>query len=376
MAGRLVSWMVFGALALCGCHQQKAPGEEPTGDSGARTSGALKLDPGSPRLDFLKIEPVVESDSASMVALTGKVVFDEEHTQRVASPIDGRVTALLVKLGDPVQAKQPIIELSSPTVGQVLADAQKALSDQTLAQKAVERARKLRLDGAMSEREVAQAETDSQKARSDVARTSAQLRSLGISLSDPTPNGTLWAQVSGVVVERNVLVGQEVRADAAQPLLTITNLDTVWVNADVYEQDLGQVQDRATVSIRVPAYPDQTFPGTVAHIGDMVDPQTRTVKIRCTVPNPQHRLKPEMFAQVDVRSGSGNKVMLIPSKAAINEGQITKVIVVSDDHIFRLRRIYIGPQIDDKVRVLSGLSRNEKIVTDGALFLKQDIEGD
>src|ERR1019366_734563 len=94
------------------------------------------------------------------------------------------------------------------------------------------------------------------------------------------------AQIAGTVVERNVLLGQEVRADATTPLLTITNLDTVWVLADVYEQDLGLVQTGAAVAVRVPAYPNQSFPGTIAHLGDVVDTTSRTVKLRCVVPNP------------------------------------------------------------------------------------------
>lgn len=353
-----------------GCSKEdSAPPQAPHG-----TRGSLQIEAGSPRLDYIKIEPSEESSSTTLISLPGKVAFDEEHTQHVSSPMDGRVTAILVKPGDVVKASQPLIELSSPTVGQVLADAQKALQDLAVAEKALGRATKLHADGAMSEKEVAQVAADYKKARSDVARTSAQLRSLGISLTDPTPNGTLWAQVPGVVVERNVLVGQEVRADSAQPLLTITNLDNVWVLADVYEQDLGLVEDGTAVSVHVPAYPDQAFPGTVFHIGDVVDPQTRTVKIRCAVKNLLHRLKPEMFAKVDLENSASRKVLLIPSKAVIYEGEVTQVIVVSGQHEFRLRRVSLGPQVGDKVRVLSGLKPGEKIVTDGAIFLKKDIE--
>jgi len=367
----LAGWALFAAAIGCnrGGGGAAAPAQERIGD-------AIRIEAGSPRLAFLKIEPVEESDNATLVALTGKVAFDEEHTQRVSSPIDGRVTAILVKPGDKVKAGQPLVELSSPTVGQVLADAQKALQDLNVAQKALDRAAKLRADGAISEKEVAQVEADFKKARSDVARTSAQLHSLGISPSDPTPNASLWAQLPGVVVERNVLVGQEVRADAAQALLTITSLDSVWVLADVYEQDLGLVQDGAAVAVHVPAYPEESFAGVVSHIGEVVDSQTRTVKIRCIVPNPQHRLKPEMFAKIDLQNHSGNKVLLIPVKAVLYEGEVTKVIVATSDRLFRLRRVYVGPQVGDKVRVLSGLSRGDKVVSDGALFLKKDIEAE
>lgn len=371
MRRELALWALLAAVG--GCKGGGGAAAPPTSE---RTRDSIRVEPNSGKLEFIKIEAVEESDNATLVALTGKVAFDEEHTQRVSSPIDGRVTAILVKPGDKVQAGQPLVELSSPTVGQVLADAQKALQDLGVAQKALDRATKLRADGAMSEKEVAQVEADFKKARSDVARTSAQLRSLGISLSDPTPNASLWAQLPGVVVDRNVLVGQEVRADSAAALLTITSLDTVWVLADVYEQDLGLVQDGAGVDVHVPAYPDETFPGVVSHIGEVVDPQTRTVKIRCNVPNPQHKLKSEMFAKIDLQNKTGKKVLLIPTKAALNEADATRVIVAASDNTFRMRRVQIGPQVGDKVRVLSGLQAGDKIVTDGALFLKKDIESE
>ena len=282
--------------------------------SAERSRDFIRLDPGSPHLDFVKIEVVKESEAAPLVQLTGRITFDEDRTQRVASPIDGRATQLLVRPGDKVRAGQALVALSSPQVGALQADAQKAQSDLSVAQKNADRAHTLKGDGAISEKELAQAEADLRKAKADVARTSAQLKSLGVSATEPATNVALYAQVSGTVVERNVLVGQEVRADAAQPLLTITNLDTVWVMADVYEQDLGLVQEGAAMVLRVPAYPGVDFKGKVGHIGDLVDPATRTVKIRCVAPNPKGQLKPEMFAKVELEDTSGRKVITIPAK--------------------------------------------------------------
>jgi len=291
-----------------------------------------------------------------------------------AAPIDGRATALLVRPGDRVRAGQALVELSSPQVGTVQADAQKAQSDLSVAQKASDRVHTLKADGAISDKEVAQAEADLRKAKADVGRTSAQLRALSISASEPATNVALHAQVAGTVVERNVLVGQEVRADQAAPLLTITNLDTVWVLADVYEQDLGLIEQGAEVAVRVPAYPGVDFKGKVGHIGDVVDPVTRTVKIRCLVPNPGGRLKPEMFAKVELHDISGRKVIQIPAKAVIIDGDKTRVLVASEGNLFRPRQVEVGPELDGVVRVLSGLKTGEKIVTDGALFLKHELD--
>jgi cobalt-zinc-cadmium efflux system membrane fusion protein len=362
------------ALALslaAGCTHLEEP---PSAQAAERSRDFVQLDPKSPRLDFIKVEVVKESDSGGKVTLPGRVGFDEDRTQRVASPIDGRVVGLLVKLGDRVKAGQPLLELSSPHVGQIQSDAQKALTDLSVAQKGIERLHKLQGIGAASEKEVAQAEGDFKKAKSDYARAEAQLKALGISASDPAVNVALRAQIPGVVVERNVLQGQEVRSDGAAALLTISSLDSVWVLGDAYEQDLGLVTDGAAVSVRVPAYPGETFPGRVKHIGEVVDSTSRTVKIRCVVDNPAHRLKAEMYAKIDVDTPRGAKLIAVPSKAVLNDGDKAMVVIATEGNIFRTRVIQVGPEVDDTVRVISGLTPGEKIVTSGAIFMKQEID--
>jgi cobalt-zinc-cadmium efflux system membrane fusion protein len=360
------------AAVSVGC--SKLAEEPAAAQASERSRDFVQLDPKSPRLDFIKVEVVKESDSSGKVTLPGRVTFDEDHTQRVASPIDGRVVGMLVKLGDAVKAGQSLLQLSSPDVGQIQSDAQKALTDLSIAEKGIERLHKLQAIGAASEKDVAQAEGDFKKAKSDYARAEAQLKSLGITPTDPAVNVALRSQIPGVVVERNVLVGQEVRSDGAAPLITVASLDDVWVLGDAYEQDLGLVNEGAKVSVRVPAYPGQTFPGRVKHIGEVVDPNTRTVKIRCVVDNPGHRLKPEMFAKIDVETPGGTKLITVPSKAVLNDGDKAMVVVASEGNVFRTRTVQVGPEVDSNVRIISGLSAGEKIVTSGAIFMKQEID--
>jgi cobalt-zinc-cadmium efflux system membrane fusion protein len=334
----------------------------------------IRYDPGHAPLDFIKIEMVQETAGQATVSLPGLVAFDEDHTQRVASPIDGRAVSILVKLGDKVRAGQPLISLSSPNVGQLQSDAQKAMSDLALSQKSSERVHKLQAEGAVAEKEVAQTDADLRKARSDYQRATVQLKALGLSPTDPAVNAALRAQIPGVVVERNVLVGQEVRADQATALLTVSSLDTVWVMADAYEQDLGLVAQGDEVSIQVPAYPGEKFPGKVGHVGDVVDPATRTVKVRCIVANPDHRLKPEMFARVEVRNAGKHKAIAVPARAVLADGDKWFVVEAIEGNVFRIRRVDVGPESEGQVRILGGLTPGEKIVTEGAIFMKREIE--
>jgi cobalt-zinc-cadmium efflux system membrane fusion protein len=356
------------ALAGCSKRAESQPAATTSRDS-------ITLDKNSPHLQFLKIETVQESDAAGTVTFPGRVAFDEDHTQRVSTPVDGRATALLVNAGNAVKVGQPLVRLSSPQVGELQAEAQKAAQDLAIAQKTVDRVHRLLVEGAVSEKEVAQAEADLAKAKSAATQANARLASLNVPASDPGASVSLLAQVAGTVVERNVLVGQEVRADATTPLLTITNLDVVWVLADVYEQDLSLVQAGAAVSVRVPAYPNQAFPGTIAHLGDVVDTNSRTVKLRCVVPNPEGRLKPEMFAKVDLTATGGAKVIFVSSRAVLSDSERPRVIVVTSEDTFQLRPVEVGSEVEGRMRILSGLKPNEKVVTDGALFLKNEIEG-
>ncbi len=364
--------VVLSGVLSAGCN--KLAEEPAAAQASERSRDFVQLDPKSPRLDFIKVEVVKESDSSGKVTLPGRVTFDEDHTQRVASPIDGRVVGMLVKLGDTVKAGQSLLQLSSPDVGQIQSDAQKALTDLSIAEKGIERLHKLQAIGAASEKDVAQSEGDYKKARSDYARSEAQLKSLGISPSDPAVNVALRSQIPGVVVERNVLVGQEVRSDGATPLITVASLDSVWVLGDAYEQDLGLVNEGAKVSVRVPAYPGETFAGRVKHIGEVVDPNTRTVKIRCVVDNPGHRLKPEMYAKMDVETPGGIKLITVPSKAVLNDGDKAMVVVATEGNVFRTRIVQVGPEVESNVRIISGLTSGEKIVTSGAIFMKQEID--
>ena len=359
---------VLGAFTLA-CSSKTTPAM-----AAERNQDSIQLQPGNARLKFIKVVKVEPSDAAPSVRLTGKIGFNEDATQRVASPIDGRASRILVELGDRVRPNQALLELTAPHVSELQADAQKARQDLDVATKSLDRTKKLKLDGAVSEKEAAQAEADFRKAKADAARTEAQLRSLSVSPTDPTTSAALRAQIGGIVVERNVLVGQEVRADSAQPLFTISNLDTVWVQADVYEQDLGLVHKGDTVKVHVPAYPGDAFVGKVDHVGDVLDPVSRTVKLRCSVPNKDHMLKPEMFAKIELTEVAGQSAIILPASSILTDSEHTRVFVAGDDHVYRQRNVTIGPEFEGNVRVLDGLKVGEQVVTEGAIFLKRELE--
>jgi cobalt-zinc-cadmium efflux system membrane fusion protein len=322
---------------------------------------------------YIKVATVTAYDGQLQLNTTGKIGFDDDHTQHVTTPVDGRVAAIKVSLGQQVNVGEPLVELSSSRVAELQSDAKKEQQDLEVAERSLQRAHKLRADGAVSDKELSQAHADLNKARAEVERAQAQLAALGIHKGDPVVRAALFARVDGTVVQRNISVGQEVRADSGTPLLTLTNLDHVWVTADVYEQDLGVVQKKAPVELTVTAYPGQRFLGAVAYVGDIIDSQSRTVKVRCDIANPNHLLKPEMFAKAAIAYESTADKIFIPTRSLISDGEKTQVLVVGEQQAVYLRQVQAGSELGGRQQILDGLRLGERIVVDGAVFLRNAL---
>ena len=166
------------------------------------------------------------------------------------------------------------------------------------------------------------------------------------------------------------------RDESPEPLLTISALDTVWVQANVHERDIGLVHKGDSVKINVPAYVNESFDGKVDYVGDVLDPESRTVKLRCSVANPGLRLKPEMFANIDLFEATERKAIVIPSSAILTDSEHARIFVAGNDNVYRQRVITVGLEMDGNVRVLRGVKAGERVVTQGALFLRDGIQSD
>jgi cobalt-zinc-cadmium efflux system membrane fusion protein len=171
-----------------------------------------------------------------------------------------------------------------------------------------------------------------------------------------------------------VTVGQLVGADPAQMLYTIADLNVLQVVAEVYERDLSRVARGIPVTVTVEAYPGETFSGTIAYVGDVVDPNTRTIKVRCSVTNRGLRLKPEMFARVSLKLGSGSPVLVVPKEAVLEVGGREFVFVQAADGRYVRRPVVTGVTSGDAVQIREGVEPGERVVVKGALLLKGEQE--
>lgn len=368
------------AFAAGGCGEggktesvQSAEKARPNGGKGASPEGRPQI-----VVEAAQLKPI-----AGELSLPGRVQYSEDRFARISSPLVGRVTDVRVKLGEKVVAGQILLGIDSADIGAAYSDYVKAQSDLQLATRNFELARDLYESKALSRKDLVQAENDFFKAQAEDRRARERLLALRVpaaELDKPraeqriTSRFELKSPLEGTVVERSVTVGQLVGADPAQMLYTIADLNVLQVVAEVYERDLSRVARGIPVMVTVEAYPGETFSGMIAYVGDVVDPNTRTIKVRCSVMNRSLRLKPEMFARVSLKLGSGSPVLVLPKEAVLEVGGREFVFVQAADGRYVRRPVVTGVTSGDTVQIREGVEAGEWVVVKGALLLKGEQE--
>jgi len=329
----------------------------------------------SPQLVAFSSE-AVESNRPITHTLSGRIVWDEERTVRVFSPFAGSVQKIRVHVGDHVAVGQTLASIASPDFGQTQSEASRAAADYAVAQKNVERLRDLTANGVAAEKDLHAAEADFERARAEFERVKARkkLYGGGDTVDQLYP---LKAPVAGVVVEKNINPGQEVRPDQltsnAPPLFVITDPARLWVQLDATEQDLRFLRPGILVTLRTPAYPDRTFPARIEAVSDYVDPNTRMIKVRASVANGERALKGEMFVTGEITDASGGGV-LVPAQAVFLVGDRHFVFVEDGKGRYTRTEVNRAGEVSGRVAVSAGLKPGQRVVTAGSLLLQQVLD--
>src|SRR5229473_3178625 len=268
---------------LAGCDGRAKPAESPQAKK--IDSNTVIFPKDSSQASALSAEPVVSGQSA-VLRLNGRLVWNEDKTVRVYTPFSGRVTKILVQAGDLVRAGQSLAILASPDFGQAQADARRALSDFAMAEKNLRRMKELFDHGVVAEKDFVVAEADYARAESEKQRTTARLNLYGNNGGSVDQLFQLTSPLAGVVVEKNINPGQELRPDQVPAngsgLFVITDPSRLWFQLDVSERDLAHIRRGLNVAIRSPAWPDEVCTGRIISISDCLDPQSRALKVRGT----------------------------------------------------------------------------------------------
>ena len=325
---------------------------------------------GSALRSRLTVAAVAAEEFASTLVLPAAVEADPARTAAVLPSLGGRVVELKAELGDRVTRGQVLAVIDSGDLAQAWADSDKADAALRVLTRNLTREEAQNRIGAASDRDLDQARSDQLQAQAEFTRTQGRLRALGVDPAGGRSTSRLLpvtAPVSGSITSLAVTPGTVVN-DPAQALMSVADLSTVWVTAMVPEQGLASVARHQEAEIRLEAYPDRVLHGKVLFIADLVDPDTRRVKVRIALANPDFAVKPGMFATVTLVGAKQSRIVL-PSSALLMNNDRTSVFVASAPWTFE-RRV-VEPQLEDGARVVirAGLRPGEQVVTSGGILL-------
>ena len=346
----------------CGNDTQAAP-----------TKTEVTLDPNLFEVDHpehFRLAQVETRQLPTEIRANGSITPDVNRTIHVTSMGSGRVIDLKVRLGDFVRKGQTLLVISSPDLASANADYQKARADEELSRKALDRAQLLYSRGALAEKDLQLAQDAEDKAKVDVVTAEQKVRVIGGDPSQPSATLDLRAPVAGTIVEQNVAGFEGVKSlDNTPNLFTIADLSQVWVLCDVFENDLGDVHLGDTAEIRLNAFPDQVFHGKVADISRVLDPATRSAKVRIVMANPQGSLRPGMFAVATLRSRTLHQHLVVPTTAVMRLHDKDWVFVQEGPKQFRKTEVHSGTAAPDGMQeVRSGVNASQTVVTDALQF--------
>lgn len=332
---------------------------------------SVRFDIGASQLTSIRVEPVVTARMPLAEPLNARLSYNENSTARIMAPIAGRVTRLNVEPGDRVRTGDPLLTLDSPELAAAVADLQKARADEQRKRLTLERTQTLVQADVSPRKDLENAIAEHGAARAEAMRAERRLRNLSPRAIDDG-SFVLRAPLAGVVTERRVNRGNEVRPDQAEPLFVISDPSILWVLVDLPERDLAMVRVGHHALVEVDAYRGG-FDAVIERIGETVDPTTRRVQVRAAVRNPDGRLKPEMYARVVLVASDTVLAVRIPNSALVTQGLYSFVFVEAEPGLFTRRRVTMTVQDREYAYVSDGLEAGERLVTTGALLLNSEL---
>jgi cobalt-zinc-cadmium efflux system membrane fusion protein len=397
-----ITLTVFAASLMCiaaifeGCNKSVAP-DVNISTTSRPTSQSMEN-------SGIEVEIVTPQPIEGSIKATGIVLVTENHTASIGPVHEGRIAKLYAGQGSVVKKGQKLADLESADIDEAEADYLKALADlenanrtsaaevkfnqatydrtKLLVEKEITPAKNLQQ--AEHDLEVSKSTAASAISSAKVAVSNARRHLLILGLNDSAINSlaskqnlassvfSLTSPISGVVVERNGTIGATVGTDAN--LFKIMDLSSVWVDANVFEKDIERVRLGQAVKVSVPAFPETTFYGKVILVLSVVDPETRTVQVRTEVTNREGRLKPDMFANVEIVAAAKRTAISIPLAAVLDDGG-KSVVFVADGNEYKKKEVTLGLKSDDRVEITNGVNEGDKVVVKGNYLLLEQSKG-
>jgi cobalt-zinc-cadmium efflux system membrane fusion protein len=385
-----VNVLVF---SFYGCGGKEEPKKE---ESHNKHSEVVKLSAESIKQIKLETETVSLQPFTGYLTIPAKVITNQDNEAQIGSLVQGRVHKVFVKVGDFVKAGQVLMTVEGLDVGQIKAGYLIAKAALDYAKANYERQQKLFDEKIGSQKTLLESQAEYEKALAEYKAEDKKIHSVGLSdedvidgnKSEDHTSGTLpiKSSINGVVVERNVVIGQLV--DATTNAFKVINTNTVWVDGQIYEKDITKINQKTNALFTSATYPNEKFNGRIIYIGQTVDEQTRTITIRGEFGNQNNKLKPQMFGELKIPVSSNAKAIMIPEESVVRESGEDYVFVQTSDsttpnggQAFEQRKVIAGTSVDNRIEITDGLKEGEKVVSKGVFYLKsemkkEEIEGD
>jgi len=369
----LGSSMLVGGLSIwlsSGFSRETRPTPPPAGMRVEGGTIALALD--APQWQAVKLGVVTRADQRWSDPVPARIAIDETRASKVQVPLNGRISQVFVELGQRVRQGESLFSVMSQEIGDLRAAKDKAALDRDVARTSLDRVHNLVQSRALPAKEEIVAQQQLKEAEMALKAASAKIDALRV--SEKADNEfTLTAPRQGVVVEKNILVGQEVAPDASTALMIVADLSSVWILADLFESEASAIKEGAAALVTSPSIPELSAQGKVDMVSAVVNPDRHTVAIRVSLANNDGALRPNVYARVRFATTARAGSVEVPTSALITDGAHQYVYVQSDGGRFSRREIVAGPARDGRVPVFSGLTPGETIVAEGGLLLDNQI---
>ena len=357
-------------LALSGCGEKAAKEGVAAAPEVKAEEKGLKLTAEERDRAGIKLEEVTSRIFEDAVSVTATIRPNQDRIARVAPRVEGRIVRVTANLGDAVRLGQTLAVMDSVAIGEAQSALLQAQSGQRVAHADFKRAESLSAEEIIPQRDFLRARGEMEKANVELRAAQDKLRLLGGSAGAggrAESTFALTAPLAGTVIQKKATVGE--LSTPSEAVFTVADLSTVWIEANLTEDLLAKIKTGAAATVTVGAYPGERFNGRVAYVANMLDKDSRTTAARIEVANKDGRLKPEMFANATIVTGSQKQVISVPDAAILLlQGQPT--VFVAENGGFESRAIEPGEKLSGRTVIKSGLKAGEQVVAAGAYALK------
>ena len=379
---KYASFMILvSSIYFIGCSSSERNKQGHEEEKHLEEAGILEITEEGQKKSGLQFAGVREGEITNLLKVSGKVVADESRVVHIRPFARGRIEKIFVVPGSRISKGQFLVSLDYIEVGELQNAYIKAIAGAEVTEKSLKRAEHLSNIGALPRSEYDKRKADHENSLADVKNIEFKMARYNISRSElkdlqetgdaELARSVLRSPSAGVLINFDAAEGEIVEPETE--LFTIADLSKVWVEANVHETDLRLVKQGQNAEIRSDAYPDQLFSGNITKVGDVLDVATRTIKVRCEIPNAKTQLKLEMFVHVTIPTSETRKALLIPEGAVQEIDHLPVVFVKKDQQHFEKRNIQIGQRSGSEIEILSGLNHGETVVTNGSFSLKSEF---